>query len=181
MSMSDDDTRRCQLGGIFHFAGSSWYPFLHPTGFDKCTICTCDVSFCLYYRTEYSIEDLNCLILCIMLNLNMNWFLQANSLQIRFDRERCPPLACPDREALKPEGSCCKVCPPTTPSPTSLLAPFQLQDPPKTKQDILDEGGCMVRKVVYENGKEWHPRIASHGIEKCITCRCKVSTFNKHI
>lgn len=44
VSLSNDDTRGCQLGGLFHFAGSSWYPFLHPSGFDKCTICTCDVS-----------------------------------------------------------------------------------------------------------------------------------------
>jgi chordin len=107
--------------------------------------------------------------LILYLTLNVNWFLQANSLEIRFDRERCPALTCSDSEAFKPDNSsCCKVCPATTPSP--------LQDPPKTKQDILDNGGCMVRKTVYEHGEEWHPRIASHGIEKCITCRCKVST-----
>lgn len=45
MSSSNDDTRGCELGGLFYFAGSSWYLFLHPSGFDKCTVYTCDVSF----------------------------------------------------------------------------------------------------------------------------------------
>ncbi|XP_059475685.1 dorsal-ventral patterning protein Sog isoform X2 [Neocloeon triangulifer] len=145
MSIASDESKGCQLGGLFHHAGSTWYPFLHPNGFDKCTLCTCD----------------------------------ANSLQIRFDRQRCPPLNCPLSEAYKPANSCCKVCPPTTSHP---LIPATVQgdySQPKTTQDILNEGGCIyITKIPYMNGEEWHPRIASHGVEKCITCRCKNGQVN---
>lgn len=34
--------RGCRLGDQFHSAGSSWYPYLPPNGFDRCAICTCD-------------------------------------------------------------------------------------------------------------------------------------------
>lgn len=36
--------RGCRLGDQFHLAGSSWYPYLPPNGFDKCTICACNSS-----------------------------------------------------------------------------------------------------------------------------------------
>lgn len=29
------------MGDQFHSAGSSWYPYLPPNGFDRCTVCTC--------------------------------------------------------------------------------------------------------------------------------------------
>lgn len=37
-----NSTNGCLLGDQFHLAGSSWYPYLPPNGFDRCTICTCD-------------------------------------------------------------------------------------------------------------------------------------------
>lgn len=46
---------------------------------------------------------------------------------------------------------------------------------PRTPEDILSQGGCKVVYTVHENGDEWHPILASHGEQKCITCRCKVS------
>lgn len=35
-------TRGCRLGDQFHPAGSSWYPYLPPNGFDRCATCTCN-------------------------------------------------------------------------------------------------------------------------------------------
>ncbi|GAB0098367.1 Dorsal-ventral patterning protein Sog [Sergentomyia squamirostris] len=34
--------RGCQLGSQFYQAGYSWHPYLPPSGFDTCAICTCD-------------------------------------------------------------------------------------------------------------------------------------------
>ncbi|XP_014484870.1 PREDICTED: dorsal-ventral patterning protein Sog isoform X2 [Dinoponera quadriceps] len=32
----------CTLAGQHHLAGSSWHPYLPPSGFDTCAVCTCD-------------------------------------------------------------------------------------------------------------------------------------------
>ena len=40
-------TKGCTLAGQFHLAGSSWHPYLPPSGFDTCALCTCDVSLTL--------------------------------------------------------------------------------------------------------------------------------------
>lgn len=40
--LTNSTTRGCILGEQFHLAGSSWYPYLPPNGFDTCTVCTCD-------------------------------------------------------------------------------------------------------------------------------------------
>lgn len=45
----------------------------------------------------------------------------------------------------------------------------------KSTEDILAKGGCKVAQTIYENGQEWHPTLPSHGEQKCIKCRCKVS------
>lgn len=34
----------CRLAGQFHAAGSSWHPYVPPSGFDTCAVCTCNVS-----------------------------------------------------------------------------------------------------------------------------------------
>lgn len=34
---------------------------------------------------------------------------------------------------------------------------------------------CRVGKRVYRNKSRWHPILSSHGIYKCVTCKCKVS------
>lgn len=45
IAKNDENTvkvpRGCRLGDQFHSAGSSWYPYLPPNGFDRCTVCTC--------------------------------------------------------------------------------------------------------------------------------------------
>lgn len=38
------EARGCRIGNQFHLAGSSWYPYLLPNGFDTCNICTCNLS-----------------------------------------------------------------------------------------------------------------------------------------
>lgn len=45
----------------------------------------------------------------------------------------------------------------------------------KSVEEILSHGGCKVANTVHENGHEWHPILPSHGEQKCIKCRCKVS------
>lgn len=45
----------------------------------------------------------------------------------------------------------------------------------RTPADVISQGGCKVVNMVHENGAEWHPILTSHGEQKCITCRCKVS------
>lgn len=47
--------------------------------------------------------------------------------------------------------------------------------------DILARGGCKVANTVHENGHEWHPILPSHGEQKCIKCRCKVSNSSLEI
>ncbi|CAB3378771.1 Hypothetical predicted protein [Cloeon dipterum] len=138
VSMVNEENRGCQLGGLFHHAGSTWYPFLHPNGFDKCTLCTCD-------------EVTN---------------------QIRFDRQKCPPLSCLESEAYRPEkSSCCKVCPPSKVPP--LIPPTEQQDETKCSQEILKYGGCSNRNEIYINGERWHPMLLPYGKDKCVTCQCK--------
>lgn len=36
-------TRGCYLAGQFYPAGKSWHPYLPPSGFELCAVCTCDV------------------------------------------------------------------------------------------------------------------------------------------
>lgn len=45
----------------------------------------------------------------------------------------------------------------------------------RSPEEIMKYGGCKVPDNVYENGYEWHPNIVSHGEQKCVKCRCKVS------
>jgi len=47
----------------------------------------------------------------------------------------------------------------------------------KSTEEIMANGGCNVAQTIYENGEEWHPVLPSHGEQKCIKCRCKVSNF----
>ena len=43
---SQPENAGCRLGSnIFHRANAVWYAFMPPFGFDKCTVCTCLVSF----------------------------------------------------------------------------------------------------------------------------------------
>lgn len=45
----------------------------------------------------------------------------------------------------------------------------------KTTEGIIAHGGCKIANTVHENGHEWHPILPSHGEQKCVKCRCKVS------
>lgn len=46
----------------------------------------------------------------------------------------------------------------------------------RTNEQIMQDGGCKnPLGAPYENGKEWHPWLSSHGEQKCVTCRCKVN------
>lgn len=51
----------------------------------------------------------------------------------------------------------------------------------KSVEEILSHGGCKVASTVHENGHEWHPILPSHGEQKCIKCRCKVSVNDLHV
>ncbi|XP_034941805.1 dorsal-ventral patterning protein Sog isoform X2 [Chelonus insularis] len=149
--------RGCILAGQFHPAGSAWHPYLPPSGFDTCAICTCD----------------------------------PISLEVQCPRVQCPALDCDEKTAVRPDKkACCKQCPVVsvipisgTQGPAVNSDPSLPQDqasgthsliPKRTPEDILANGGC--RYPVggpYENGKDWHPKIHSHGEIKCVKCRCK--------
>lgn len=51
----------------------------------------------------------------------------------------------------------------------------QLDDPSKSPMTVTLPGTCKSHMGWHKNGDEWHPIIASHGEQKCIKCRCKVS------
>lgn len=51
----------------------------------------------------------------------------------------------------------------------------QLDDPSRMPSTVTLPGTCKSHMGWHKNGDEWHPIIASHGEQKCIKCRCKVS------
>jgi von Willebrand factor type C domain len=161
-------SRGCQLGDQFHSAGASWHPYLPPNGFDTCTVCQCDI----------------------------------NTLEIKCPRTICPPLHCSEKVAYRPDKkACCKVCPEVIISiqylfycfnhlfyffkikiiPQNHTSTNDLRDQGSaigtitSPEEIMKNGGCKSPMGLHENGMEWHPIIASHGEQKCIRCRCKVS------
>ncbi|XP_043484580.1 dorsal-ventral patterning protein Sog isoform X2 [Leptopilina heterotoma] len=149
--LNDDNTtisltKGCTLAGQFHLAGSSWHPYLPPNGFDTCALCTCDIM----------------------------------TLQVRCPRVQCPPLDCDEKEAFRPEKkACCRQCPVvnvTYANGTESQLPRDQAalSTRRTSEEILASGGCKYPVGgPYENGREWHPRIHSHGEMKCVKCRCK--------
>ncbi|CAD6216074.1 GSCOCG00011273001-RA-CDS [Cotesia congregata] len=153
---STEALRGCTLAGQFHVAGAAWHPYLPPSGFDTCAICTCD----------------------------------PINLIVRCPRVQCPALDCDEKTAIRPDKkACCKQCPvvsvipisgtqgpitsdPSLPRDQAIVQ--SLYVPKRTPEDILADGGC--RYPVggpYENGRDWHPKIHSHGEIKCVKCRCK--------
>ncbi|XP_011307263.1 dorsal-ventral patterning protein Sog [Fopius arisanus] len=149
----------CTLAGQFHVAGASWHPYLPPAGFDTCAICTCD----------------------------------PVSLEVRCPRVQCPTLDCDEKIAVRPDKkACCRQCPlvsvipiggtnppATNPGGDGCLPKDQADSlhmyaAKRTPEEILADGGCKYPMGgPYENGKEWHPKIHSHGEIKCVKCRCK--------
>lgn len=171
LNNSSSSNRGCRLGDQYHLAGASWHPYLPPNGFDTCTVCTCN----------------------------------ATTLDIKCPRVQCPSLACSEKEAFRPDKkACCKKCPEViATSHFQTIPEYKLWDFfPQIKlsnadkkafdtefvgdqgskvgtiestEDILANGGCKVAQMNYKNGQEWHPTLPSHGEQKCIKCRCKVS------
>uniref|UniRef100_A0A182TCJ8 VWFC domain-containing protein n=1 Tax=Anopheles maculatus TaxID=74869 RepID=A0A182TCJ8_9DIPT len=152
-SGSSSAQRGCSLGEEFHEAGTTWHPYLHPSGYETCTICTCELF----------------------------------TLQIKCARAQCPPLPCSDKVAYRPDKkACCKVCPQVKEPKVPKKVHAGRQDVQydeagssagtlRSPQAILAAGGCRYEENIYENGQEYHPVLATHGEEKCIKCRCKVS------
>ncbi|XP_068159341.1 dorsal-ventral patterning protein Sog [Drosophila tropicalis] len=155
-ALASESGRGCRLGDQFHAAGASWHPFLPPNGFDTCTTCSCD----------------------------------PLTLEVRCPRMVCPPLQCSEKLAYRPDKkACCKVCPEGKQSssnsdksmpnnPNVLHDQAMPRTPGHTAEEILAAGGCKVVNKIYENGREWHPILMSHGEQKCIKCRCKDSKVN---
>lgn len=46
----------------------------------------------------------------------------------------------------------------------------------RTNEEMMLAGGCVVARVLYENGQEWHPVLPT-GEQKCVKCQCKVSRW----
>uniref|UniRef100_A0A182Y516 Short gastrulation n=1 Tax=Anopheles stephensi TaxID=30069 RepID=A0A182Y516_ANOST len=148
---SSSSQRGCNLGDEFHEAGTTWHPYLHPSGYETCTICTCELF----------------------------------TLQVKCTRAQCPPLPCSDKVAYRPDKkACCKVCPQVKEPKVPKKVHAGRQDVQydeagsptlRSPQMILAAGGCRFEENFYENGEEYHPVLATHGEEKCIKCRCKVS------
>ena len=57
MSNATSPMRGCTLAGQFYLSGASWHPYLPPSGFDKCVICTCDVSYFVFGNYERVAEE----------------------------------------------------------------------------------------------------------------------------
>ena len=148
-----------------------------PNGFDTCAVCTCD----------------------------------ANSLEVSCPRVQCPPLNCNEKLAYRPDKkACCKRCPDVSfakkmslkfeQSMTKFESHVQVKPQKESKQNtevmkdegsrtgtlnsptvIMASGGCKSHMGYHKNGQEWHPIIASHGEQKCIKCKCKVSAHSYRI
>ncbi|XP_023289861.1 dorsal-ventral patterning protein Sog [Orussus abietinus] len=141
-------TSGCTLAGQHHPAGASWHPYLPPAGFDTCAICSCD----------------------------------PVTLEVKCPRMQCPTLECDEKVAFRVDKkACCRQCPTATATPGlagDLLPRDQAGTPAtsgrRSSEEILASGGCKYPMGgPYENGREWHPRIHSHGEMKCVKCRCK--------
>ncbi|XP_012251449.2 dorsal-ventral patterning protein Sog [Athalia rosae] len=139
-------SRGCMLAGQYHLAGASWHPYVPPAGFDTCAVCTCDIA----------------------------------TLEVKCPRVQCPPLECDEKVAVRPDKkACCRQCPAikstaTLPAGDALPRDQASVSSRPSAEEILASGGCKYPVGgPFENGKEWHPRIHSHGEMKCVKCRCK--------
>lgn len=95
---------------------------------------------------------------------------------VKCTRAVCPPLDCDETLAVRRSG-CCKMCPTRSsavPGDPSWLGDQQVTVI-RSKSEVLAAGGCThTVGRLYENGEEWHPRIASQGEVKSVKCHCKV-------
>ncbi|KDR21447.1 Dorsal-ventral patterning protein Sog, partial [Zootermopsis nevadensis] len=140
-------TRGCYLAGQFYAAGKSWHPYLPPSGFELCAVCTCDANTLEVHCPRVQCPPLTC----------------KEHEAFRPDKKacckQCPVLTVGDTQLAMDEQN-----------PNGTLTH-------RTDEDILASGGCKYHATgdIFENGHEWHPRVHSHGEVKCVTCRCKVS------
>ncbi|XP_042225564.1 dorsal-ventral patterning protein Sog-like isoform X1 [Homarus americanus] len=148
-----EESKMCELNDQKHLLGSKWHPFLTPKGFDKCVTCTC-----LLHSSGRPV--VNC------------------------SRFPCPPLPCgPDEMEPQPDSCCakCRTPRPEAPQPTAqpgMVNEGELVTEEEHRNIILGRGGCLLNnRLLYENGAEWHPRVASIGYYKCVTCKCKDSNI----
>lgn len=111
-------------------------------------------------------------------------------MEVKCPRVECPALDCDEKTAVRPDKkACCRQCPVAAVTTASTGGDLLPRDQaagavsgasvtPATKrtpENILSAGGCKYPMGgLYENGKEWHPRVHSHGEMKCVKCRCKV-------
>lgn len=142
-------TRGCYLAGQFYPAASSWHPYLPPSGFDLCAVCTCDANTLEVQCPRMQCPPLTC----------------NEHDAFRPDKKacckQCPPVIPEDSQLVKDQQN---------PNGTVFHRTFD---------DILASGGCnyFATGEVFENGHEWHPRVHSHGEVKCVKCRCKDGTI----
>lgn len=148
MNNNATSARGCYLGKKFHSVGSRWHPFLVPSGFDRCTECTCDP-----VTLEVKCTRQNCILDC------------DERVAVRVDDKSCCKV-CPDPRASSDNGTYQGDHMVARPPPVVKR---------KTPDEILAEGGCKMPAEVYiENGKDFNPRLSSFGEMKCVRCKCKV-------
>lgn len=156
----------CTFGGKFYTAGSKFYPFLMPNGFDFCTECYCDPNLLDIKCTRVGDEKKCCNTKC--------------NKQIPFDSENGTYVNDNGEIDVQQQYSH------TTQKPIRTNLNNNHNTSKKIAEQILKEGGC--KNVYnplypYKNGSKYHPYIASLGEYKCVTCKCEVSTTKqiKHI
>uniref|UniRef100_A0A182N420 Short gastrulation n=1 Tax=Anopheles dirus TaxID=7168 RepID=A0A182N420_9DIPT len=153
-SGSSPAQRGCNLGDEYHEAGTTWHPYLHPSGYETCTICTCDL-FTLQVRcARAQCPALPC----------------SDKVAYRPDKKACCKVCPQVKEPKVPK----KAHSTGVQEDEPVSASGTLRSP----QTLLEAGGCRFEDNIYENGQEYHPILATHGEEKCIKCRCKDGQLN---
>ncbi|XP_023707586.1 dorsal-ventral patterning protein Sog isoform X2 [Cryptotermes secundus] len=137
-------TRGCYLAGQFYPAGKSWHPYLPPSGFELCAVCTCDANTLEVQCPRVQCPPLTC----------------NEHEAFRPDKKACCKQ-CP----IKSEDG--KV-PMDQQSPNGTLTHRTDVDILASGGCNYPATG-----EVFENGHEWHPKVHSHGEVKCVLCRCK--------
>ncbi|GFG28843.1 hypothetical protein Cfor_08461, partial [Coptotermes formosanus] len=138
-------TRGCYLAGQFYPAGKSWHPYLPPTGFELCAVCTCDAKTLEVHCPRVQCPPLTC----------------SEREAFRPDKKacckQCPPVTLEDGQLAMDQQNA-----------NGTLTQ-------RSDKDILANGGCNYHATgeVFDNGHEWHPKVHSHGEVKCVICRCK--------
>ncbi|XP_031638652.1 dorsal-ventral patterning protein Sog-like [Contarinia nasturtii] len=149
MNINPNVTRGCRLGNQFHAAGSSWYPYLPPNGFDRCSTCTCNPITLEIKCPRVQCPPLTC----------------SDKIAYRPNKSACC-RKCPEVKEAPVEKKA---------HDPDLMSDEGKKGKLKTKEEILLHGGCKMANTVHENGHEWHPTIPSHGEQKCVKCSCKYS------